>query len=181
MTITTEPQNQSAGEVLYCANHPETETYLRCNKCEKPICLKCAVLTEVGYRCKECIREQQNVFYNAIQGDNLIAFAVAAAITAVAWPIVALLLRMTGFFGWIIAALVGSGAGAGLAQIIRRSVGRRRGRYIRYFTLAGIVVGLLLSVFLTQLVLGVPMILFSWQGLLFGVLAIVAAYQTLRW
>jgi hypothetical protein len=185
MTVTTEPQDQptaepTAGEVLHCANHPETETYLRCNKCEKPICLKCAVLTEVGYRCKECIREQQNVFYNALESDNLIAFAVAAGITAVAWPIVAMLLRMTGFFGWIIAALIGSAAGAGLAQIIRRSVGRRRGRYIRYFTLAGIVVGLLLSVFLTQMFLGVPMLFFSWQGLLFGGLAVAAAYQTLK-
>ena len=47
--------------------------------------------------------------------------------------------------------------------------------------MAGIVVGLLLSVFLTQMILGVPMILFSWQGLLFGVLAVAAAYQTLRW
>ena len=101
----SESTDQPAGEVLYCANHPETETYLRCNKCDKPICLKCAELTEVGYRCKECIREQQNVFYNALTSDNWIAFAVAAGITAVAWPIVALLLRMTGFFGWIIAAL----------------------------------------------------------------------------
>jgi hypothetical protein len=109
--------------VLYCANHPETETYLRCNKCGKPICLKCAVLTEVGYRCKECIREQQNVFYNAMTSDNWIAFAVAAGITLVAWPLVSFLLRATGFFGWIIAALVGSGAGASLAQIIRKSVG----------------------------------------------------------
>jgi hypothetical protein len=107
---------------MYCANHPDTETYLRCNKCGKPICLKCAVLTEVGYRCKECIREQQNVFYNAMTSDNWIAFAVAAGITLVAWPIVVLLLlvSITGFFGWIIAALVGSGAGGrALAQIIR--------------------------------------------------------------
>jgi hypothetical protein len=168
------------GEVLYCANHPDVETYLRCNKCNKPICLKCAELTEVGYRCKECIREQQNVFYNAMTGDNWIAFAVAAVITAIAWPIVVVLLRMFGFFGWIIAALAGSGAGASLAQIIRRSVGRRRGRYIRHFTLAGILVGLLLSVVLTRVVLGESVFLFNLQGVLFGVLAIAAAYQTLR-
>ncbi len=133
-------ENVPGDQPMFCANHPETETYLRCNKCGKPICLKCAELTEVGYRCKECIREQQNVFYNALTADNWIAFAVAAGITLVAWPIVAYLLRITGFFGWIIAALVGSGAGAALAQIIRNSVGRRRGRYIRHFTLAGIVV-----------------------------------------
>ena len=74
--------------VMYCTNHPDTETLLRCNKCGKPICLKCAVLTEVGYRCKECIREQQNVFYNAMTGDNWIAFAVAASVfSGAAWAV----------------------------------------------------------------------------------------------
>ena len=48
-----------------CANHPNRETMLRCNKCEKPICLQCAVLTEVGYRCKECVRGQQALYFNA--------------------------------------------------------------------------------------------------------------------
>ncbi|MCB0042061.1 MAG: hypothetical protein KDE23_20395 [Caldilinea sp.] len=173
-------ENVPGDQPMFCANHPETETYLRCNKCGKPICLKCAELTEVGYRCKECIREQQNVFYNALTADNWIAFAVAAVITLVAWPIVAFLLRITGFFGWIIAALVGSGAGAALAQIIRNSVGRRRGRYIRHFTLAGIIVGLVLSGFITMTFAGFAPF-FSLQGLLFLVLAMAAAYQTLRW
>ena len=35
----------------YCANHPGVETSLRCNKCGKPICAKCAVRTPTGYRC----------------------------------------------------------------------------------------------------------------------------------
>ena len=114
-SVPTQPTDQPAGEVLYCANHPDVETYLRCNKCNKPICLKCAVLTEVGYRCKECIREQQNVFYNAVTGDNAKAFAVAAGITLVAWPIAVLLFGLVGsifwLISWIIAAVVGSGAG----------------------------------------------------------------------
>lgn len=180
-----QPTEQSdggdGGAVLYCANHPETETYLRCNKCGKPICLKCAVLTEVGYRCKECIREQQNVFYNAMTSDNWIAFAVAAGITMVAWPLVSFFLRATGFFGWIIAALVGSGAGAALGQIIRQSVGKRRGRYIRHFTLAGIVVGFVASLLITSLAFSTIFPFASLQGLLFAVLAIVAAWQFLRW
>ncbi|MBW7881802.1 MAG: B-box zinc finger protein [Caldilineaceae bacterium] len=189
MTLSSQPsaapqppaEEQAAGsEVLYCANHPDTETYLRCNKCGKPICLKCAVLTEVGYRCKECIREQQNVFYTAMVTDNWIALVVAAAVTMVAWPIVGFLLVVTGFFGWIIAALIGSGAGAVLAQIIRNSVGRRRGRYIRYFALAGTIVGLLASAVLTALFFRGLFPVFSLQGLLFAVLAIVAAYQILR-
>jgi MFS family permease len=169
-----------AGAPMFCANHPDAETYLRCNKCGKPICLKCAALTEVGYRCKECIREQQNVFYNAMTSDNWIAFAVAAGITLVAWPFVAWLFLITGFFGWIIAALIGSGAGASLAQIIRKSVGRRRGRYIRHFTIAGIVVGLVLSGLVTSMVFASFLSFFSLGGLIFLVLASITAFQTLR-
>ncbi|HHY54434.1 MAG TPA: hypothetical protein GYA08_03260 [Chloroflexi bacterium] len=180
MTEPTLDDAAGAPPVMYCANHPDTETLLRCNKCGKPICLKCAVLTEVGYRCKECIREQQNVFYNAMTGDNWIAFAVAAGITLVAWPIVAFLFSITGFFGWIIAALVGSGAGAALAQIIRNSVGRRRGRYIRHFTLAGIIVGLVASGLVTSLLFASFMPFFSLGGLIFLALALGAAFQTLR-
>jgi hypothetical protein len=140
------------------------------------------VLTEVGYRCKECIREQQNVFYNAVTGDNAKAFAVAAGITLIAWPIAVILFRLVGsifwLISWIIAALVGSGAGASLAQIIRKSVGKRRGRYIRHFTLGGIIVGLLASMLLTTMFLGGPVV--TLPALLFGVLAIASAYQLLR-
>ncbi len=170
----------ASAPVMYCANHPDTETLLRCNKCGKPICLKCAVLTEVGYRCKECIREQQNVFYNAMTSDNWIAFAVAAGITLIAWPIVAFLFSITGIFGWFIAALVGSGAGASLAQIIRNSVGRRRGRFIRHFTLAGIVIGLVASGLITSFLFAGFLPFFSLGGLIFVALALGTAFQTLR-
>ena len=50
---------------VYCANHPDVETGLRCNNCEKPICPKCAKLTPTGYRCKDCVRNQQKVFETA--------------------------------------------------------------------------------------------------------------------
>ncbi|MGC9334733.1 MAG: B-box zinc finger protein, partial [Anaerolineae bacterium] len=49
--------------VLYCANHPNVETLLRCNRCGKPICTRCAVSTPVGYRCRECVGQQQSSFY----------------------------------------------------------------------------------------------------------------------
>ena len=62
---------------LHCANHPDRETMLRCNKCDKPICYECAVRTPVGYRCKECVREQQNIYYNAEKSDVLIGGVVA--------------------------------------------------------------------------------------------------------
>ena len=49
---------------LVCKRHPNVETLLRCNQCNEPICLKCAVRTPVGYRCQDCIRAQQDKAYN---------------------------------------------------------------------------------------------------------------------
>src|SRR5688572_1664775 len=46
---TTGASNTPAPATLYCVNHPDTETLLRWNRCERPICLRCAVLTDVGY------------------------------------------------------------------------------------------------------------------------------------
>ena len=50
---------ESPNEKMYCYNHPQRETVLRCNRCERPMCTSCAVLTPTGYRCKECVRGQQ--------------------------------------------------------------------------------------------------------------------------
>lgn len=132
---------------LYCANHPSTETLLRCNRCEKPICLKCAKLTDVGYRCNDCLRNVQDNYFNAESNDNLIAFAVAFGVTFFSAPIAGLIISLFGLlFGVLIALLVGSGAGGALAQIIRSAVGKRRGRNLRYFALAGIIFGCLLGI-----------------------------------
>ena len=81
-TTSPAPDAAAAVPVMYCANHPDTETLLRCNKCNKPICLKCAVQTPVGYRCKECVREQQDVYYNGTTSDNLIAVRVDEGVGA---------------------------------------------------------------------------------------------------
>ena len=166
--------------VLFCANHPDTETLLRCNKCGKPICMKCAVQTPVGYRCTECIHQQQNVYFNATDSDNFVALGVGFLVSAIAAPIVGLLLGGLGLFlGLIIAFVAGSGAGSLLAQIIRRAVGRRRGRRLPMFALTGIIGGVLAGNLAFLLFIGVfP--LFSPTMLLFTALAIAAAYPQLR-
>jgi hypothetical protein len=164
--------------VLYCVNHPDTETLLRCNRCERPICLKCAVLTDVGYRCKECIRGVQSSYFNAIPMDNLIGFGVALVVTAIASPIAGFILGFVPlFFGIIIAFAIGSGAGGALAQIIRAAVGKRRGRYLRHFTLAGIILGVLIGGII-GLFFGIPV--FTLSTLAFTVLSTITAYQILR-
>jgi hypothetical protein len=176
-------------DVFYCANHPETETLLRCNRCNKPICLKCAVQTSVGYRCKECIRNVQSGYFNIENKDYPIALFVSMAVTAVTAPIAGGLIGRFGFFGFLLAFFLGSGAGGILAQIIRAAVGRRRGRFLRHFALGGIVLGVLFGMLLTGLLLGGGLagviigflaIFTNLPLLIFLVLASATAYQLLR-
>jgi hypothetical protein len=113
---------------MYCANHPDVETSLRCNKCEKPICAKCAVLTPTGYRCKECIRGQQKVFESAEWVDYPLIF-VSVAFLAYLGSLIAFRL---GFFIILLAPI----AGGMIAEIARFVTRRRRSR--RLYIIAAI-------------------------------------------
>ena len=164
-------------ESLTCANHPDRETLLRCNKCGKPICISCAVRTPVGYRCNECVREQQNIYFNALGRDNIVALAVGFVLTLIVAPIVGFLLGRIGFFGFFIAFIIGSGAGTLVARIIRSAVGNRRGRKLPHMAIAGIILGVvpwaLLFLFLTGV--GASLML-----LLFAGLTIASVFPQLR-
>ncbi len=166
-------------EVLYCVNHPDTETLLRCNRCGRPVCTRCVQLTDVGYRCKDCINTQQKVYFNAETLDYPIAFGVGFIVCAIAAPILGILLANFGFFGWIIAIFAGSAAGGFLAEIVRRAVGRRRGRYLWAVAFAGILLGVLIGSLAVLFTRGYfP--LFSIANLLFLGLALSTTYYRLK-
>ncbi|RME81789.1 MAG: hypothetical protein D6775_12695 [Caldilineae bacterium] len=120
----------AAEQALFCANHPQRETYLRCNKCNKPICTECAVLTPVGYRCRECVRAQQDKFYTATTSNQAMGYA-GAAVAGVVMGLVAVLVGsfLPGFFGLIAAFFLGSAVGGGLSEIPWRAAGRKRARH----------------------------------------------------
>ena len=163
-------------ESLTCANHPDRETLLRCNKCGKPICISCAVRTPVGYRCNECVREQQNIYFNALGRDNIVALAVGFVITLIVAPIVGFLLGSIGFFGFFIAFIIGSGAGTLAARIIRSAVGNRRGRKLPHMAIAGIILGVAPWALLFLLSGGRAFLML----LLFAGLTIASAFPQLR-
>jgi hypothetical protein len=135
-----------------CAYHPGRPATLRCNRCDTPICAKCAVLTPVGYRCKECVRGQQRIFETAQWYDFAIAFVVSAVAAGLGSLVVS-------FVGWFI-FLVAPSIGVGTAEIVRRAVRRRRSRYLPLLAGIGAAVGI------TPQVLG-PLMLVGF-GLLSG-------------
>jgi tetratricopeptide (TPR) repeat protein len=130
------PAAQPEGEVLTCAFHPSVETGLRCNKCGKPICVRCARRTPVGYRCPECIRSQQAVFYSAGWLDYALVIVVGLITSVIGAAIV-------GSLGIWLAIFLGPAAGGIIAEAARWAARRRRGRYMEWIVSGCIAVGAL--------------------------------------
>jgi MFS family permease len=122
----------------YCYVHPTRETSLRCNRCERPICAQCAVLTPTGYRCKECVRSQQKIFDTAVWSDYIVAFVAASIGSAIASILV---LIVSNFFFGLIVLLLAPSAGAAIGNIVRRFIKNRRSRMLFLTASVGIVTG----------------------------------------
>ena len=169
--VTTEAAGKA--QTLSCANHPGRSTQLRCNRCGKPICSSCANSTPVGYRCPECIREQEDVYFTATPFNYLLAVLVALPLSLVAGWLATLL----GFWSIFLAAF----AGTLIGRVAFQAAGRRRGRWLPHLVTACVIIGAVLPAlpFLVALLFGH----FSLQLLFTGiyiVMATGAAYYQMR-
>lgn len=54
---TPETQLPERDDQLYCYGHPKEPTRLRCSRCDRPICGRCAIPASVGQHCPECVAE----------------------------------------------------------------------------------------------------------------------------
>ncbi|MBN1966844.1 MAG: hypothetical protein JW910_19480 [Anaerolineae bacterium] len=153
MTIPETVHDPAAREedegVLYCTVHPDIETGLRCNRCGRPMCTRCAVKTPVGYRCRECVREHQDKFFNAQVMDYLIAAGVSLVISFFA---AALLARIGWFF---IAFFISPAAGGLIGTVVWRLTGKRRGRYTAAVVGTCVVLGALPFLLVNPLSVGI--------------------------
>jgi membrane associated rhomboid family serine protease len=51
------PDPSAPAEVPVCYRHPDRETYIRCTRCERPICPDCMTSAAVGFQCPECVAQ----------------------------------------------------------------------------------------------------------------------------
>lgn len=132
--LADEADKAGAGvEVFTCFRHPESETTLRCYNCSRPICMKCANRTPVGYMCPICVYEAEDAFFSATALDYLSAAIVAFALGLIG----GIIARFIGFFVIFVAA----GGGALIGRLSFRAARRHRGRYLPHLVAAMVVLG----------------------------------------
>lgn len=90
-----------------CANHPKEMTFVRCGRCEKPICVKCMVDSPVGKKCRECAANKthitQSTPVDAVMG--LVVGTVVAVGAAWIWAQVPFFL-LVAVYGFIVGEVV---------------------------------------------------------------------------
>jgi hypothetical protein len=123
----TEPQP------LHCYRHPERETWVRCGRCDQPICTSCAMQGPVGLRCKTCGKPTRDALASLRPSQIAIGTLVAGGVGAAVGYFGAQ-------FGWFM-IVVGFFAGTLVAEALDRTVGIKRGPRILAIAIAGIVLG----------------------------------------
>lgn len=171
--------SDSPTEKMYCYNHPQRETVLRCNRCERPMCTSCAVLTPTGYRCKECVRGQQKIFETARWWDYPVAVLVAGALGVVG----SLISNSLGFFILFLAPV----AGMIIAEAVRLATRKRRGKWLPLAAAGAALVGSLFSpvylaifTFLASFTSGLASLIGVLWPALFGILCASTVYYRLK-
>jgi hypothetical protein len=122
---------------LYCYRHPDRETWVRCGRCDQPICTRCAMQGPVGLRCRTCGKPSRDALASLKPNQIAIGLAVAGGLGAV-----------VGYFGTqfgFFMVVVGFFAGTIIAEALDRTIGIKRGPRILALAIAGIVVGGLLG------------------------------------
>jgi len=152
----------------YCANHPGVETSLRCNKCGKPICARCAIRTPTGYRCKECVRGQQKIFETAEWYDYALGFAIGGILSFLASLLVGLISGIAGIFAWFIIAFSAPTVGMVIAEAVRLVTRKHRSRPLFITVAAAVVLGALPAIILN-------LISFNLFGLIFQAISLFVA------
>ncbi|WP_166427215.1 rhomboid family intramembrane serine protease [Nonomuraea mesophila] len=74
---------QPAEAVPTCYRHPDKETWVRCQRCERPICPDCMRDAAVGFQCPECVaegnkglRQARSTFGGAIVRTPIVTYTI---------------------------------------------------------------------------------------------------------
>ena len=111
----------------------DQEITLRCNRCGKPITPSEAIQTPTGYRCSDCVRQQQKTFDTSQPLDYVLGVVVAVILSFFgSW-----LTSIIGFF----TILLAPAAGVGIAEAVRFITKKRRSKRLFRWVSTGVILG----------------------------------------
>ncbi|MBI4329017.1 MAG: B-box zinc finger protein [Chloroflexi bacterium] len=162
----------SASESLVCRRHPAERTYIRCGKCEEPVCPRCMVHTPVGVRCPNCVTYVKDPIYDVRTTVILKAALVGAGLAllgGVAWGLIQLLLPFL-FVRLLLAGVLGYAMGT----VVGASANRKRGAALQAIAGGSVLGAFLLAAFVA------PFAAFSVYNLLALIIGVVTAVSAVR-
>ena len=89
----TEPtEGVAATGVPTCYRHPDRETWIRCQRCDKPICPDCMRDAAVGFHCPDCVkaatkgsRQNRAMYGGERSADPRLTSYVLIGLNALVW------------------------------------------------------------------------------------------------
>ena len=154
-------------DIHYCEKHPDRDTELRCNRCNRYMCVSCAVRTPVGYTRKECVHGHEDKFYNSTGVD----YGIVAITSVIGGAVGAYVIALFGGFS-IFTLIIAPAIGGMIGQLALSVTGRRRGRHSGMICAGGVLAG--------GLVVGLFFTGFGIITLLYLGLAVSAAYASFK-
>jgi hypothetical protein len=124
-------------EEKHCSYHPNVLTRLRCSKCGKPICPRCAVETPVGFRCPDCASVRGLPTYQT----NTIVLLKSIGIGLVIAIVVGLVWGRFPDWNFYLALILGFGVTEGMAW----GANYKRGSDLQIAAIVCVVIGLALA------------------------------------
>ena len=137
MTATPIAETTGDDSQLFCYRHPDRETWIRCGRCDRPICTSCAMQGPVGSRCKQC---------GKLAFDPLTSFTPTQLVLGIGTALVGgivsgFIAARIGFFAIFISYF----AGGFIAEFVVRATGYKRGPVMLAIVLGGIAAGTLIG------------------------------------
>ena len=154
---------------MWCESHQETETFVTCIRCEKPICYRCQVQAPVGIRCVVCAKPVQLPLYTVSSAGHF----RSAVVAVFAGVVLGIVLRFLAIgltfllFSLLGLLLVGVGLGYLMAEIVSRSAYNKRSKGLQLISGTGV----LIAAFV-----GLGMLTIDYPGI---ILLVVAEFVTI--
>jgi hypothetical protein len=110
---------------MQCVRHPKVETFVRCGRCDDPICPDCMVAGPVGVRCRACSRRNQDqIMRGSPQQYALGTLCAFGSALLLGWMPARLVMWLGIIYGYLVAeaTLRGGGRKRGLMMQVIAAV-----------------------------------------------------------